>query len=79
MMLKIITYRDLRSGGAGRGQVTTWTAGSRLLQSLKVHCKARSRRFRSPIVAMALATLATSQPYRLGDFSHVTCKTGENY
>ena len=28
---------------------------------------------------MALATLAMSQPYRLGDFSYVTIKTGENY
>ena len=63
----------------GRGQVTTWTAGSRLLLSLTVHCESRRRRLRSPIVAMALKTLVASQLRRLGDFSYVTIKTGENY
>ena len=63
----------------GRGRSTTWTAGARLFLSLTVHCRSRSRRLRSPIVAMALATLAASQPYRPGDFSYVTIKTGENY
>ena len=63
----------------GRGQGTTWTAGARRFLSLTVHCRPRSRRLQSPIVAMGLATLATSQPYRLGDFSYVTIKTGENY
>ena len=65
----------------GRGQNTTWTAGSRLFLSLTVHCRSRRRRLRSPIVDMALTTLATSQPgpYRLGDFSYVTIKTGKHY
>ena len=63
----------------GRVLDATWTALTRLLLSLTVHCESRRRRLRSPIVAMALATLATSQPYRLGDFSYVTIKTGENY
>ena len=63
----------------GRGQVTTWTAGSRLLLSLTVHCESRRRRLRSPIVAMALETLVASHLRRLEDFSYVTIKTGENY
>ena len=63
----------------GRGRVTTWTALSRLLLSLTVHCESRRRRLRSPIVAMALETLVASQLRRLGDFSYVTIKTGENY
>ena len=48
-------------GPEGRG-LATWTALTRLLLFLTVHCKARRRRLQSPIVAMALATLATSQP-----------------
>ena len=54
--------------------------GRGLFISLTVHCEARIDirrlilRSLSPIVAMALATLATSQPYRLGDFSYVTIK-----
>ena len=63
----------------GRGQGTTWTARARLLLSLTVHCESRRRRLRSPIVAMALETLVASQLRRLGDFSYVTIKTGENY
>ena len=70
----------------GRGPGTTWTAGARLFLSLTVHVhhyKARSRRLRSSIDAMALATLATSQPYRLRDSGFscamITIKTGENY
>ena len=43
----------------GRGQGTTWTA--RFFVSPTVHCKARSLRLQSPIVAMAMAleTLVT--------------------
>ena len=63
----------------GQGRVTTWTALSRLLLSLTVHCESRRRRLRSTTVAMALETLAMSQPYRRGDVSYVTIKTGENY
>ena len=63
----------------GREKFTTWPICSRLLPSLTVHCRARSRQLRSPIVVMALATLATRQPCRTrpGDFRYVTCKTGE--
>ena len=63
----------------GRGQATTRTAGSRIFLFRTVHCRSRSHRLRSLIVAMALATLATSQIYRPGDFSYVTIKTGEIY
>ena len=61
----------------GGEKFTSWPICSRLLVLLTVHCRARSHRLRSPIVAMALATLTTSQPYRLGDFSCVTIKTGK--
>ena len=63
----------------GRGLFMAWLTCSRFLTSLTVHCTAHSRRLRTPIVAMVLETLATSQPYRLGDLSYVTIKTGENY
>ena len=46
---------------------------------LTVHCRARSRRLRTRLQAMALETLVASHPCRLGDFSYVTIKTGENY
>ena len=63
----------------GRGKYINIPGCSSVLPSLTVHCESRRRRLRSPIVAMALETLVASHPCRLGDFSYVTIKTGENY
>ena len=75
------TYKDFRSGWARPyhnmdSLVTIVTVPNSALCTLY---KARSRRLRGPIVALALATLAAAQPYRLGDFSYVTIETGEKY
>ena len=67
----------------GRGLLTTWPLAACLhfLPSLTVHCRACSRRLRSPTFAMALQLSVASQPYmyHLGDVSYVTLKTRENY
>ena len=48
--------------------------------ALRARARSCSHRLRSPIVAMAMAleTLATSQPHRLGDFRYAPIKAGGN-
>ena len=66
--------RGLNSGWARGGQ--NGPKRTRLLPSMALHCRARSRTLRTPIAAMALRRSAADPPCHLLDFPYATNKTG---